>query len=61
MSKILDQVKLPKDLKKLSLEEKTKLCEEIRKLIIDVTSKKRGTCCIKPRNSRIDDSLTCSF
>ena len=42
MDKILDKVNLPEDVKKLKLEEKNKLCEEIRKLIIDVTSKNGG-------------------
>ena len=42
MDKILDKVNLPEDVKKLNLEEKNKLCEEIRKLIIDVTSKNGG-------------------
>ena len=42
MGKILEKVNLPEDVKKLNLEEKNKLCEEIRKLIIDVTSKNGG-------------------
>ena len=42
MDKILDKVNLPEDVKKLNLEEKNKLCDEIRKLIIDVTSKNGG-------------------
>ena len=42
MGKILDKVNLPEDVKELNLEEKNKLCDEIRKLIIDVTSKNGG-------------------
>ena len=42
MGKILEKVNLPEDVKKLNLEEKNKLCDEIRKLIIDVTSKNGG-------------------
>ena len=42
MSEILDKINLPDDLKKLNLEEKKKLCKEIRNLIIDVTSKNGG-------------------
>jgi len=42
MDKILDKVNSPEDLKKLNICEKSKLCEEIRKLIIDVTSKNGG-------------------
>ena len=42
MSEILDKVNLPEDVKELNLEEKNKLCDEIRKLIIDVTSKNGG-------------------
>ena len=42
MSKILDKINMPKDLKKLNLEEKNELCKEIRELIIDVTSKNGG-------------------
>ena len=42
MDKILDRVNFPVDLKKLNLEEKKKLCNEIRELIIDVTSKNGG-------------------
>jgi len=42
MDKILDQINSPDDLKKLNLCEKNKLCEEIRELIIDVTSKNGG-------------------
>ena len=42
MSSILDQVSFPKDLKKLNTEEKEQLAQEIRDLIIDVTSKNGG-------------------
>ena len=42
MENILDKVNLPEDLKKLNLEEKEELCKEIRKLIIDITSKNGG-------------------
>lgn len=42
MGEILKKVNYPKDLKTLSIEEKEKLCEEIRELIIDVTSKNGG-------------------
>ena len=42
MNKILDNINSPKDLKKLNLEEKNKLCKEIREMIIDVTSKNGG-------------------
>ena len=39
---VLDRVNSPKDLKKLTLEEKETLSQEIRDLIIDVTSKNGG-------------------
>ena len=42
MNKVLDNINLPEDLKKLNIDEKEKLCEEIRELIIDVTSKNGG-------------------
>lgn len=42
MYKILDKVNFPKDLKKLTYDEKKELCSEIRELIIDVTSKNGG-------------------
>ena len=42
MSSVLDKVNLPEDLKKLNICEKTKLCKEIRDLIIEVTSKNGG-------------------
>lgn len=42
MSQILEQINLPKDLKKLNLKEKEELCKEIRELIIDVTAKNGG-------------------
>ena len=42
MSEILDKVNMPEDVKKLNLEEKNKLCQEIRNLIIDVTSQNGG-------------------
>ena len=42
MSNILDKVNMPEDLRKLNIEEKEKLCKEIRKLIIDITSKNGG-------------------
>lgn len=42
MSNILDRVNMPEDLRKLNIEEKEKLCKEIRKLIIDITSKNGG-------------------
>lgn len=42
MGEILKKINYPKDLKALSIEEKEKLCEEIRELIIDVTSKNGG-------------------
>ena len=42
MDKVLDKVSFPKDLKQLSLEEKKELCNEIRELIIDITSKNGG-------------------
>jgi len=42
MSKILDQIKAPKDLKKLSKKDLSKLTREMRGLIIDVVSKTGG-------------------
>ena len=42
MSNILDKVNMPEDLRKLNIEEKEKLCKEIRKLIIYITSKNGG-------------------
>ena len=42
MNKILDKVNYPKDLRNLNLDEKKELCNEIRELIIDVTSKNGG-------------------
>ncbi len=42
MSNVLEKVKSPEDLRKLSLEEKKILAKEIRELIIDVTSKNGG-------------------
>lgn len=42
MENILQQINSPEDLRKLSLQEKKKLAEEIRNLIIDVTSKNGG-------------------
>ena len=42
MDNILDKVNFPEDVKKLNTEEKEQLCQEIRNLIIDVTSKNGG-------------------
>jgi len=42
MTNLLEQINSPKDLKKLTLEEKENLSQEIRDLIIDVTSKNGG-------------------
>ena len=42
MTNLLEQINSPKDLKKLTLEEKETLSQEIRDLIIDVTSKNGG-------------------
>lgn len=42
MNNIIDKVNSPKDLKKLSLLEKQTLAEDIRKLMLDVTSKNGG-------------------
>lgn len=42
MTNLLEQINSPKDLKKLTLEEKETLNQEIRDLIIDVTSKNGG-------------------
>jgi len=42
MDKILDKINSPEDLKSLNICEKNKLCEEIRELIIEVTSKNGG-------------------
>ena len=42
MSNILDKINSPEDLKHLDICEKTSLCEEIRKLIIDITSQNGG-------------------
>ena len=42
MPNLLEQINSPKDLKKLTLEEKENLSQEIRDLIIDVTSKNGG-------------------
>ena len=42
MDKILEKVNSPDDLKKLNIEEKNILAEEIRKIIIEVTSKNGG-------------------
>lgn len=42
MENILQQINSPEDLRRLSLQEKKKLAEEIRNLIIDVTSKNGG-------------------
>lgn len=42
MTNLLEQINSPKDLKKLTLEEKETLSQKIRDLIIDVTSKNGG-------------------
>jgi len=42
MSKILNKIKSPEDIKKLSIPELKQLAKEIRKVIISVTSKKGG-------------------
>ncbi len=42
MTNLLEQINSPKDLKKITLEEKETLSQEIRDLIIDVTSKNGG-------------------
>ena len=42
MENILQQINNPEDLRKLNLQEKKELAEEIRNLIIDVTSKNGG-------------------
>ena len=42
MSSILDKINEPKDLKKLSLEEKNKLADEIREEILNIVSKNGG-------------------
>ena len=42
MEKILDKVDSTKDLKKLTLKEKSILAEDIRKLIIETVSKNGG-------------------
>lgn len=42
MANLLEKINSPKDLKKLTLEEKETLSQEIRDLIIDVTSKNGG-------------------
>ena len=42
MTNLLEQINSPKELKKLTLEEKETLSQEIRDLIIDVTSKNGG-------------------
>ncbi|MFW6131512.1 MAG: 1-deoxy-D-xylulose-5-phosphate synthase [Candidatus Aminicenantaceae bacterium] len=42
MKKLLDDINSPKDLKKLSVKDLTKLSDEIRKLIIEVVSKNGG-------------------
>lgn len=42
MTNLLEQINSPKDLKKLTLKEKETLSQEIRDLIIDVTSKNGG-------------------
>ena len=42
MTNLLEQINSPKDLKKLTLEEKETLSQEIRDLIIDITSKNGG-------------------
>ena len=42
MSKILDQVNTPEELRKLTLAEKEKLAEEIRKFILEIVSKTGG-------------------
>jgi len=42
MTKLLDQIKAPYDVKKLDLEELERLCEEIRKEIISTVSKNGG-------------------
>lgn len=42
MSKILDQVNTPEELRKLTLAEKEKLAEEIRQFILEIVSKTGG-------------------
>ena len=42
MSRILDKVNTPEDLRKLTLEEKEKLAEEIRQFILEIVSKTGG-------------------
>src|SRR4030067_3214401 len=42
MSKILDGIELPEDLKKLAIDDLPKLASEIREFIIDVVSKNPG-------------------
>ena len=42
MSKVLDKVNTPKDIKNLNIEEKNKLAEEIRELLIQKVSKTGG-------------------
>ena len=42
MANLLEQINSPKDLKKLTIDEKETLSQEIRELIIDVTSKNGG-------------------
>jgi len=42
MPKILDKVNTPEDLRKLTLEEKEKLAEEIRQFILEIVSKTGG-------------------
>ena len=42
MSKLLDSIEYPEDLKKLKLEELPKLAAEIRELIVNVVSKNPG-------------------
>ena len=42
MEEILQQINSPEDLRKLNIQEKKKLAEEIRNLLIDVTSKNGG-------------------
>ena len=42
MEKVLDRINSVKDLRKLSIEEKEKLAEEIRKVLLDVVSENGG-------------------
>ncbi len=58
MYKILDRVNNTEDLRKLNIDEKKELAEDIRKLIIETVSKNGRTLSIKFGSCRTYNSIT---